>query len=246
MSSSPAEFAAEISPHLDRLRLGVMRSAVEAGMRSGLLPESGMSAPTFQVFAMLRNAYPDRVVPLTSYQAVYVYQEPTAFATAREEMLAKGVVDAVDADCVVLTDSGRSLIEHVRAFNAGAAEAMWGTGALEVLPLADRCAAAAIDSRVADGALGLVAPLYDEPGNSDAARLSERMTVLRYHRFDAHVSAWRAAGLTATSVRDLTDGELREQIEARTNELAAEAYAVLSDAERDSLLLGLAGLPDQA
>ena len=49
--------------------------------------------------------------------------------------------------------------------------------------------------------VSVMAPSFEPDGASDAALLAERLTVLRLHRFDAHVAAWRAAGLTATQIR---------------------------------------------
>jgi hypothetical protein len=244
MTMSPEEYAAAISPHLDRLRLAVMRSAIDAGMRSGLLAESGLGPATFPVFAMLRNAYPDRAVALACYRAAYVYQDPAMFEAALSELLGAGLVEA--SETVRLTDSGRALTSQVRALNTAAAEGLWGTDPLPVLPLADRCLTAALETMAAEGALGLVAPPNDQPGDSDASRLSERLTGLRWHRFDAHVSAWRSAGLTAAAMGELPDGEQRSAIETATNDLAGAPYAILTEAERSALLQGLQNLPGGA
>jgi hypothetical protein len=66
--------------------------------------------------------------------------------------------------------------------------------------------------------------------------------VLRYHRADAHVAAWRAAGQTVDTIRGLADGPERERIEAETNRRASGPYATLSAAEQSRLVSGLVGL----
>ena len=73
--------------------------------------------------------------------------------------------------------------------------------------------------------------------------MSERLTGLRFHRFDAHVAAWRAAGLTPDQIKALRNGPARTAIEADTNRRAATPYAALDPAERLELLAGLGALP---
>ena len=116
-----------------------------------------------------------------------------------------------------LSGRGRVLISQVRGLNAPAVTDLLGSGTLPVLPLADRCLLAAA-----------------------ATRLAERLTGLRWHRFDAHVAAWTSAGLSARSVTDLGSGQDLDKIEAGTNKRAGQAYAVLTPDERTTLLQGLA------
>jgi hypothetical protein len=73
--------------------------------------------------------------------------------------------------------------------------------------------------------------------------LAERLTPLRFHRFDAHVAAWRAAGLTVEQVVALGPGPERTAIEEATNLAAARPYEVLTPAERFDLCAGLGALP---
>lgn len=242
MNTPLADFAADVGPQLDRLRLGVMRSAVDLGMKSGMLAGSGLDPDTVTVFAMLRNAYPDRVVPLRNFRAAYVYHDPAKFDLAHSRMVEVGVVAATPGEALTLSDSGREVMQRMRAVSAQAAEGLWGTDALPVLVLADRCLQAASATALPDGAFHVVAPPHDEPGDSDATRLAERLTGLRWHRFDAHVAAWTSAGLTAASVAELGPGPRRDEIEADTNERAGEAYGPLTPADRAFLLEALGRL----
>jgi hypothetical protein len=66
---------------------------------------------------------------------------------------------------------------------------------------------------------------------------------LRYHRADAHATAWTAAGHTATSITALPPGPPRATIEAETDRLAAPPYAALTADERLTLLADLAAVP---
>ena len=239
VTASLAEYAAAIAPQIDRLRLGVMRASIEVGMRKGVLAGAGLDPDTFRVFAMLRNAYPDRAVSLESYRAAYLYQEPSVFDTALARMKAAGLVDDSGSGLVTLSDPGRQLIAKVRAAAKEAATGLWGSEPLAALPLADRCLAAATESALPAGAFHVLAPPHDEPDDSDAMRLSERLAGLRWHRFDAHVAAWTAAGFTAATVGELGPGAERERLEQDTNERAGEPYAVLDPTERASLLAAL-------
>ena len=157
-------------------------------------------------------------------------------------MTETGLVAVSPTRVLTLSDSGRGLIAQVRAVSAQAAEGKWGTAALPVLTLADRCLAAAFTTAAPYGAFHLVAPPHDEPVDSDATRLAERLTGLRWHRFDAHVAAWTSAGFTAASVADLGPGPVRDEIEASTNERAGHAYGALTPDERADLLQSLRGL----
>ncbi|MDP1820138.1 MAG: hypothetical protein Q8K58_09650 [Acidimicrobiales bacterium] len=74
--------------------------------------------------------------------------------------------------------------------------------------------------------------------------LAERLTPLRFHRFDAHVAAGRSVGLTAETVQDLPPGDQRDVIEAETNARAGAPYEVLTPSERFELCAGLGALPN--
>lgn len=78
---------------------------------------------------------------------------------------------------------------------------------------------------------------------TDAARIWDCSVVLRMHRSDAHAAAWKEAGHVASEMKGMTPGPDRGAIEARTNELAAAPWTVLSPEERLALLAGLAALP---
>ncbi|HET7900802.1 MAG TPA: hypothetical protein VFL59_06405, partial [Candidatus Nanopelagicales bacterium] len=235
-----ASYAAQVGPQLDRLRLGVMKAAVELGMRSGMLRGSGLDPDAFTVFAMLRNAYPRRAVPLRNYRAAYVYQEPAAFDRALAQMIGAQLVELSDADSVVLSAAGRDLMADVRRTGAQAAEGRWGSEVGPLLDLSDRCLVRAAESAQADGAFHLVAPPADEPDDSEAARFAERLTGLRFHRFDAHVASWAAAGFTAATIAALDPGPERDAVEGETNRRAGGPYDALTGDERTLLLEGLA------
>ena len=130
MDARLADFAAEIGPHLDRLRLGVMREPVEAGAKLGMFAGSGLDPDTLTVTAMLRNTYPDRSVPVRNLRAPFIYQEPAKFETALSRLVETRLVNIAPAKSVTLSDQGRVLISQVRGLNAQAATDFLGSGTI--------------------------------------------------------------------------------------------------------------------
>ena len=85
---------------------------------------------------------------------------------------------------------------------------------------------------------------YEPAGAAAAALLLHtRLSVLRYHRADAHAAAWHAAGLTGAAIQQLPAGPARDAIKADTNRRAGPPYATLTPDERITFLAGLAALP---
>ena len=72
-----------------------------------------------------------------------------------------------------------------------------------------------------------MAPPYEPADATVGALLHHRLSVLRYHRADAHAAAWQAAGLTSEAVTQLPAGPMRSAIEAETNRRAGMPYATL-------------------
>ena len=83
--------------------------------------------------------------------------------------------------------------------------------------------------------------VYPREASAWVSRLWSVVTVLRYHRADAHRAAWQAAGLSAEEVQVLPAGPA---MDAETNRLDAPIYAALDADERLDLLGGLGALAD--
>lgn len=102
---------------------------------------------------------------------------------------------------------------------------------------------------VVRGAIGTSdGPVFDAlaaatPRAGRSLRLFELCDALRHHRADAHAAAWRAAGLTAESVRELSPADLlRREVETATNRIASRPYRPLSTQERAELVTQLGSL----
>lgn len=237
---APASVAAGLAPIIDRLRISIARRVPErAGELAGRLD---LSPSAMQTFSMLRNAMPDRTVERAGLRAVFAYTPAEQVEAAVAELAQRSLLTAVEGGALALTDDGRERMTELHAALAATVDELWaGHEVTRLAALADRAVAAA--ATTGGPAFAVVAPPWEPPGASTALLLAERLTPLRFHRFDAHVAAWRSAGLTAESVQHLPPGEARDAIEATTNELAAAPYEALTPAERFELCVGLGALP---
>ena len=241
-TAEPARFAAEIAPLLDRHRMTIVR---HVGSKTDELSQrTGIPAPALQVLGMLRHTMPDRVVAVDDVLSGFLYLPADQIRSALDQLGTSGALESGRGNAVALTDLGRSVVigafevtqEFLGELWAGHEELV-----ASLLPLADRACAAV--ATTGGAAVRVVSPVYDPPNASPALRFAERLTPLRFHRFDAHADAWRSAGLTVDEVQALDPGPQLDRIEAETNRWAAAPYCALEPAERLDLLRGLEALP---
>lgn len=241
---APEAIAAHMAPIIDRLRLAVARRTKQLSTTAGLSTSARVGEPAFQLFMMTRNTFPDRELGAEQLGAAFIYQRPGTAASLLDDLRDADLIEGHADSLMRLSAEGRDLMGRLIVVSADAVNELWGSdasSAARLLPLVDRVLAAAAPSGGAGFAL--MTPGYDAPDASPEARLSERLAGLRFHRFDAHVAAWTATGLTAQTMRSLAAGSEREAIEADTNRRAGVAYACLGPAERLDLLAGLGALP---
>ncbi|HEX7266790.1 MAG TPA: hypothetical protein VF256_05125, partial [Streptosporangiaceae bacterium] len=140
---------------------------------------------------------------------------------------------------------GRAVLTGMYKVSADVAGELWASQEGSLAGLGD-LAGRLVHAALATGgpAYTAMAPPYEPAGAAAAALLLHtRLSVLRYHRADAHAAAWQAAGLTSVTMRQLPAGPSRDAIEAETNRRAGLPYVTLSPDERVTLLAGLAALP---
>jgi hypothetical protein len=240
--SSPARVAAEIAPVIDRLRIAVAGAVRERGPE--LAQRNGIPVVAAPILGMVRNTMPDRVVDIDDVVEVFLYMPEEQIRAGVDQLIAADTLAAMSGGRVMLTDRGRAIVLEMFASMQVFVDQLWA-GYDELVAATYPLVEAACSAVTATGgaSVRVVAPPYDPPGASMALRLAERLTPLRFHRFDAHARAWREEGLTATEMQQLETGEQRDRIERRTNELAAAPYAALKPAERIALIDGLANLP---
>jgi hypothetical protein len=232
-------FAAVIAPVIDRLRLGITERVIPKMMPVATRFQFGEEGG--RTMAVLRNVGGGRTVAVADLEAVFRYLPTAEVAKGIEQLRGAGLVDHDGADRLAITGDGREVLGEFRHHCAAVAAELWPDDAR--LAQLDRIAGRAVDAarRTAGPAFSVLDP-GSEISTEVPGRLAERLTALRFHRFDCHVAAWTAAGLTVEQVTQLAPGPVRDGIEADTNQSASDAYAVLDDAERLSLLAGLAAL----
>jgi hypothetical protein len=232
-----------MAPILDRLRMAVARRVPERAQ--DLAAELGLTSQGMQTLSMLRNLMPDRVVDRTGIDAVFTYTPAEHVMAAIEELIGNSLITAADSGEVVLSDRGRESIAALYALTMPVIDALWAGHEVRADKLAE-LARRAVDAAAATGgpAFAVMAPPWAPAGASMSVLLAERLTALRFHRFDAHIAAWRSAGLTVDAVRDMPPGDRRDAIEADTNERAGAPYEALTPAERFELCAGLGALPN--
>jgi hypothetical protein len=232
--------AAAIAPIIDRLRVSISRRVPQAAGR--LLAEFELTPEMAQTISMLRNLLGGRATCTANVLAAFAYT-PRQDVSASLTALAEGSFITIDAETISLSERGSDLLVGIRSAMQDLIEDLWsGIALTELAALAGRAVESA--SLTGGAAFALVAPPYEPPGTPPATLLAERLTPLRFHRYDAHAAAWRAAGLTAAQARMLPPGPQREQIEAATNDAAAAPYLTLSPDERFHLCAGLGSLPN--
>lgn len=237
-------YAAEVAPLIDGIRIAIAGRSAEALLKldslSGVTPETGF------VFSMLRNLAPDRVVGRADVDAPFLYgADPTPML---EQLAADGAI-VKDRATVQLTAAGVASATKMLAVMGDVIATLWAPDAADFAALhiiTTKAIAAAAET--GGPAFAVMAPQFVPEGQDPRASFAESLTPLRFHRFDAHVAAWRARGLSPAEVQALPDGATKAEIETETNRRAAPPYAALSETERTMLLDALVQLqpPDGA
>jgi hypothetical protein len=241
-TSDLTQYAAEIAPLLDRARLAVV--AFLRTKADEVAQHYAITAPALQTLGMLRNTLPDRDAAIDDVLELFIYSKPDQIRSNIEELITGDVLVSIGDDRVLVTHRGREIVHTMFGLTQQFIDGLWEAHAdlvARLLPIADRACAAV--TTTGGAAVRVVAPVYDSPGASPALMLAERQTPLRFHRFDAHVEAWRSEGLTVQEIQALDSGPQHERIELATNRWAAAPYCGLDPAERLELLRGLESLP---
>jgi hypothetical protein len=236
-----AEFAKKVAPVVDRIRLSMMHAAFSSGPPPSFRA-AGLDDAAGLLLAYLRNAYPDRVVTRTAVRSVFTYQPDEPVDPGIDALVESGLLAEPVFGDLMLTPAGQRCLEDLHAVADAAAVTAWAHSGQSVAtagPLVERALDAAWDT--GGEAFAVMAPVHLPEEMSEAGLLAERLTGLRFHRFDAHIAAWRDAGYSVPDLDSLSDLE-RAALDVDTNARAAGPYAVLSPSERKQMLAGLGDL----
>jgi hypothetical protein len=241
-ADDPARIAGLVAPVIDRLRNAVAGKVMARGTE--LTSASGVPEEAVRTLAMLRNRMPDGAVTRDDLVAVLRYLPVAQVDEGIAKALDAGVL-TTETEGLRFTDRGRAVVEDLYRLMTDIVTVLWAGDEERVATLLDLTARALDAAATTAGpAFAVMYPPYEPAGTPPAMVLAERLTPLRFHRFDAHVAAWQAAGLTVEQVVALPPGPVRQQIEDDTNRRAAAPYAALDAAERLDLLGGLGALPN--
>jgi hypothetical protein len=244
-AEDPARVAAQIAPIIDRLRNAV--SGLVLARSAELTSAAGVPEEAIRTVAMLRNRMPDRPVTRDQVVTVMRYVPVPQVDAGIARALDAGLLHGAAHGELRLADRGRTAVEQLYRLMSDIVGGLWAGHDARVATLLD-LTARALDAaaRSAGPAFAVMHPPYEPPAAPPAVVLAERLTPLRFHRFDAHVAAWEAAGLTVEEVVALPPGPERDRIEDDTNRRAAAPYAALDPRERQQLLDDLGRLPREA
>lgn len=239
---SPEATAAAVAPLVDRIRMSMMNRALAAGF-----PESaqaaGLDPNTAMMLAYLRNAWLDRVVNRSSVKAVFTYQPDKPVDDLLDALVALGLADEPGPALLRLTPLGQRVVGDLHLSSSEGADALWAEATPHVQTAGQLVGAVLEAARETGGAsFLLMAPTTFPPGTSAAGQLAEQLTGLRFHRFDAHIAAWRSAGYTVADLEELAE-DAKAAIEADTNQRAGVPFSALGPAERALLIESLDALP---
>ncbi len=226
---------------LERLTFAVVRMSVS---RAASMPApGGAPAGAMRMFAQLRTALAARPVTAAGIAAVYRYRDPDDVRGDLDGLRAAGLIDPAGDGAIEATETGRAVLAGMYQAGAEVTGQLWSQHDSALAGLND-LAGRVVQAGLATGgdAYMTTAPPYEPADATVGVLLHHRLSVLRYHRADAHAASWQAAGLTSEAMTQLPEGPMRAAIEAETNRRAGVPYAILSVDERVALLAGLAGL----
>jgi len=238
---APDRYASLVAPVIERLTLAVVNLAIARATGAPVPPAAPPDA--MRMLGQLRTALLARPVTGEGLAAVYRYRDSVDVQRDLSALQAAGLVEPAGDDAVRPSERGRMMLTQMYNVSATVADELWAERKGSLAELGD-LAGRLVQTGLATGgpAYATMAPPYEPPDASAGLLLHSRLSVLRYHRQDAHAAAWQAAGHTGTTIRQLPAGAEREAIEAETNRRDAAPYASLNPDERLMFLAGLGAL----
>ncbi|MER7166447.1 hypothetical protein ABT336_10340 [Micromonospora sp. NPDC000207] len=248
---APHRFAGLVNPVIDRVFVAGVLAGRDGGGAELSQRYGGPTATAFLVEFRTRLAAPGGIVDAAGFAAVCRYRNPAASRRALDKHVAHGMLHRRGNGAFSATERGTAFLGELYQVHAEVTEELWAGHDDRVLRLVEAfgrlleyaLVAVESDETAEASAFCALAPPYEPDGTPPGVVLLNRLGALRSHRADAHAAAWSAAGHTAQSVDELSDGPERVAIELETDRRAATPYAALTAPERLSVLADLAALP---
>jgi hypothetical protein len=241
---APANVAAAVAPIIDRLRIAIAHRMRDSPAAEELAQRHSVPFRHVATFAMLRHLVPDRAVPVDDVLRMFIYDDERAVSQGLDRLASAGLVDVCDG-ALRTTSAGNDFLRGLYRLLEAAVDEMWNAHPSIIARVGPLVTEAALAATATGGAaFRVLMPQYVRPGASAGIVLAEQLTALRFHRFDAHISAWQAAGLSKIDIQALGEGSEREAIEVDTNRRAASPFAALGRRDRFDIIAALGALPN--
>lgn len=220
-----------------------MHAARDNGGHSLILSYGGRAAAGL---VDLRNPFAaGRSLSRDEVADVYPYRDVEAIWSGLQGSVEGGLLMQGGDGRISVTDRGGTFLNDLFALYSAVLAERWEEAHGERVRRLVALLGSVLDAASATGGARWTvhAPPHEPPGSTPGTILLNRLSTLRYHRADAHVAAWQAAGLTAEEIVAMPTGPEREAIEDDTNVRAAPPFEALTPDERLTLLADLAALP---
>jgi hypothetical protein len=232
----PEPFAELVRPAINRVQRGV-RERTRANGGAELIHRYGLPSP--DLVDTLRFVLPRGPLHRTAFPLAARYDPVATVARQVDDLVAGGWL-VPTGDELALGDRTAAFLDELYDLHAHVTTC-WPAEMSGLLDIAGTLLTAA--AATGGPAFAVFNPPHERPGDPPGVLLFNRLAALRYHRSDAHATAWAAHGLTAAEIVALPpDTPLRHEIEADTNRRAAPPYEALPPNERLWLLAELAAL----
>jgi hypothetical protein len=242
---TPVAYAPLAARVIDRVFPEFMVAVRDNGGRDLAGRYGGPSAVGYLIEFRTKLSTPGAAVSPDQFAAVCRYRD---LDKCRESLLAHadhGTVAIAGDGSFGATERGHQFLAELFALHGEIARRLWaGHPAARLNGLVER----ALGSVHRGPSLSAMTPCHYPAGTPVEAVLANNLGTLRYHRADAHASAWQAEGLSAYEIAAMPLNQsdvdsARTRIEEETNRGAAAAWAVWTEAERLEVLAGLGALP---
>ena len=239
---SPQRMAALVAPVIDRIRFGIGKRVNPLG--DEVMGAMGLKDQAARSLVFLRHLLPDRAIAEADIFATFRYRSREEVEAGLREAVASGALEERPGAEYGPSDVGAKVLRELHERSGALIDEMWSGQDARLAALSGPITTVFEAAKTTGGvAFRLMTP-YEPEGASAAFILAERITALRWYRFDAHVAAWESAGLTPEGIRTLAAGPEREAIEEETNRRATPPWEALDPGTRLEVLSGLGALPN--
>lgn len=239
----PTRFAELVAPAISRAFVSGMRP----DQRQRQVVEDHGGTDIGFVIDLRNPLAAGRVISRADLENLYRYSDPEEIETTMARTVGCGLLSDEPGGGYRVTAAGLRFLDALRTDQAETLLQRWGLMSHIVHRLNTMLAAVLVEAGSTGGAAFTLQQPYEPDGTPAELILLDRLSWLRYHRADAHASAWTAVGMTAAEVQAEPWGtpwsERRRQVERRTNELSGQPFVVLDPLQRLQLLADLAALP---